>query len=393
MDHTQLRCWAEIDLDALANNHAVIRRKAAGAAVMAVVKADAYGHGDIVIAHYLSDIGAADWFAVSCLPEAERLRRAGIRQPILILGYTPPHAAARLVEMDLVQTVPDMDFAYQLDAAAAAAGVRVQVHLALDTGMGRIGFAVLSDADTANEQLRECCGLSWLNITGAFTHFCVADSDADEDIAYTDAQHAVFLDALRRLRDCGAKLQTVHCCNSAALFSDAVPRYDLVRPGIVQYGLAPSPERAPFCHELRPALCLKARVAMVKTLKKGEYVSYGRTFCAPQDMRIATVTAGYADGYPRGLSNKGVCSIHGRPAPQIGNVCMDQLMLDVSDIPGTRAGDIVTLFGGEAADTIDAVAQKTGTINYTVICGLTRRVPRLYRRNGAEVAHTDYLED
>ena len=393
MDHTQLRCWAEIDLDALASNHEVIRRKAASAAVMAVVKADAYGHGDIVIAHYLSDIGAADWFAVSCLPEAERLRRAGIRQPILILGYTPPHAAARLVEMDLVQTVPDMDFAYQLNAAAAAAGVRVQVHLALDTGMGRIGFAVLSDADTANEQLRECCGLSWLNITGAFTHFCVADSDADEDIAYTDAQHAVFLDALRQLRDCGAKLQTVHCCNSAALFSDAVPRYDLVRPGIVQYGLAPSPERAPFCHELRPALCLKAREAMGKTLKKGEYVSYGRTFCAPRDMRIATVTAGYADGYPRGLSNKGVCSIHGRPAPQIGNVCMDQLMLDVSDIPGTRAGDIVTLFGGEAADTIDAVAQKTGTINYTVLCGLSRRVLRLYRRNGAEVAHTDYLED
>lgn len=393
MDHTQLRCWAEIDLDALADNHTVIRRKAAGAAVMAVVKADAYGHGDITVAHYLSDIGAADWFAVSCLPEAERLRRAGIREPILILGYTPPHAAAALVELDLIQTVPDMEFARQLDAAAAAAGVRVQVHLALDTGMGRIGFQVLSDADTANEQLRECCGLSWLRITGAFTHFCVADSDEESDIAYTDAQHAVFLDALRQLRDCGAKLQTVHCCNSAALFSDAVPRYDLVRPGIVQYGLAPSPEQAPFCHELRPALCLKARVAMVKTLKKGEYLSYGRTFCAPRDMRIATVTAGYADGYPRGISNKGVCSVHGRPAPQIGNVCMDQLMLDVSEIPETRAGDIVTLFGGGVADTIDAVAQKTGTINYTVICGLSRRVPRLYLRHGVEVAHTDYLED
>ncbi len=392
MTHTHLRCWAEVDLDALQQNYKTIRHMAGDAAVMAVVKADAYGHGDTIIAPYFEKLGA-DWFAVSCIAEAQRLRRFGIQKPILILGYTPPEQAQTLAGLELVQTVSDLEYAQALSCAAVKADVTVQVHLALDTGMGRLGFAVLADAPNACRDMLTTCALTGLDVCGAFTHFAVADSITPQDEAYTRTQHEVFVQAVQSLRDAGVNLRHVHCCNSAALFSAAVPRYDLVRPGVVQYGLAPSPELAPLCADLRPALCLKATVAMVKQLKKGQYVSYGRTFCAPCDMTVATVTAGYADGYPRGISNKAVCSIHGLPAPQIGNVCMDQMMLDVSGIPGVKAGDEVTLFGAGAADSIDDLAAKTGTINYTVICNLSRRVPRIYLQQGREVAQVNYLLD
>lgn len=391
-DRPWLRCWAEIDLDALAQNYALIRQKAGAAKVMAVVKADAYGHGDTVVAPFFDRLGA-DWFAVSCLAEAERLRRFGIQRPILLLGYTAPQDAARIAALDLVQTIPDLDYARALSAAAVAAGCTVDAHLAVDTGMGRIGFSVLAQPQQALQQMLACCALPRLSVCGAFTHFSVADSDVAADVAYTAAQRAAFDDAVRALRANGTRLTTVHCANSAALFGGTVEGYDLVRPGIVQYGLPPSPAFAPLCAGLRPALCLKATVAMVKPLHKGEYVSYGRTFCAPGEMRVATVTAGYADGYPRAVSGRAVCSIHGRPAPQIGNVCMDQLMLDVTALPDVQPGDTVTLFGGGAADSIDELAAKCGTINYTVICDLSRRVPRLYLQNGAPVAQVNYLQE
>lgn len=390
--YSHLRCWAQVDLDALAHNAALIRRKAGSAGVMAVVKADAYGHGDTVIAPYFASLGA-DWFAVSCLAEAMRLRRIGIRQPILILGYTAPQEAARLAQLALVQSIPDESYALALEAQAAAAGCTVQAHLAMDTGMGRIGFSVLAQPQQALRQMLRCCALPHLRVSGAFTHFSVADSAAQEDVDYTQAQQAAFAAALDGLRAAGVMLTQVHCCNSAALFADAAPHYDLVRPGIVQYGLPPSPEYAPLCKGLRPALSLKATVAMVKPLKSGQYVSYGRTFCAQRDMTVATVTAGYADGYPRSVSNRAVCSVHGRPAPQIGNVCMDQLMLDVTDIPNVQPGDEVTLFGSDPADSIDTLAARTGTINYTIICNLSRRVPRLYLKNGVVVDEVDYLEN
>ncbi len=392
MTNTHLRCWAEVDLDALKHNYKEIRRMAGDAAVMAVVKADAYGHGDTVVAPYFAQLGA-DWFAVSCIAEAQRLRRFGIQQPILILGYTPPEQAVNLAQLDLVQTVSDLDYAQTLASAAVKADCAVQAHLALDTGMGRLGFAVLADRDNAWRDMLAACALTGLEICGAFTHFAVADSLTDGDEAYTRTQHTAFVQAVETLQAAGVQLRHIHCCNSAALFSAAVPRYDLVRPGVVQYGLAPSPELAGLCAGLRPALCLKATVAMVKQVKKGQYISYGRTFCAPRDMTVATVTAGYADGYPRGISNKAVCSIHGQAAPQIGNVCMDQMMLDVSDIPGVQAGDEVTLFGAGAADSIDDLAAKTGTINYTVICNLSRRVPRIYLQGGQKVATVNYLLD
>jgi len=391
MYQDMLRCWAEVDLDAIADNFELIKQKAEGAQIMAVVKADAYGHGDSVIAPYFETLGA-DWFAVSCLAEAKRLRRIGIRKPVLILGYTAPAAAAELAALHAVQVITDLQYAGQLNAAALAAGCRVRCHMALDTGMGRIGFCVRSDFITALAQMRACCAMEHLDVCGAFTHFAVADSLTAEDIAYTDRQHQIFANAVGALQAEGIVLETVHCCNSAALFGGKIPHYDLVRPGIVQYGLNPSPEMAVFCTGLRPTICVKACVAMVKELKKGECISYGRIFCADRYMKIATVTAGYADGYPRTVSGKGICSIHGRSVPQIGRVCMDQMMVDVSALENVQPGDEVILFGGGAADSIDALAAKTDTVNYTVICELSRRVPRIYLKGGVEVGRLNYLE-
>lgn len=389
--HGWLRCWAEIDLDALAHNFACIRRMAGTAGVMAVVKADAYGHGDTVVAPFFDRLGA-DWFGVSCLAEAARLRRFGIQKPVLILGYTAPQDAGAVAEMGIVQAVTDEAYARALSEAAVAAGCRVAVHLALDTGMGRIGFSVRQDPRQALEELLRCCALPGLRVEGAFTHFSVADALDADNVAYTAGQRQAFDAAVAALRAAGVELATVHCANSAALVSGSAPGYDLVRPGIIQYGLLPSPEFAAQCKDLRPALCLKATVGMVKTLRKGECVSYGRTWRAAQDVTVATVTAGYADGYPRTVSNRGVCSVRGQAARQIGNVCMDQLMLDVTGIPRVQPGDTVTLFGGGAADSIDTLAARCGTINYTVICDISRRVPRVYLQGGVPVDGVDYLE-
>lgn len=390
MDQTPMRCWAEVNLDALAANYKEIRKAAGAAQIMAVVKADAYGHGDTVVAPFFDKLGA-DWFAVSCLAEARRLRVMGIEKPVLILGYTAPGYARDLCEMNLTQSITDADYAAALESCAAEEGCTVQGHLALDTGMGRIGFAVRTQFDTAISQMLAACAAPHLNITGAFTHFSVADSTLPENLNYTLSQRETFDRALQALRAGGITLRTVHCCNSAALLMGQPGCYDLVRPGIIQYGLQPSPEMAFACTALQPVLCLKATVAMVKTVPQGETISYGRTFCAPREMRIATVTAGYADGFPRTVSNQAVCSIHGHAVPQIGTICMDQLMVDVSGVENVQPGDTVTLFGAEAADTIDTLAEKAGTINYALICDLSRRVPRLYLENGREVARVDYM--
>ena len=392
MQNFEKHVWAEIDLDALRANFRTVKQRAGSLPLCAVVKADSYGHGAVQCARVFAQEGAS-WLAVSCLAEALQLRRSGQTLPILILGHVQPTYAAALIRNDITAACYSLPQAQALSEAAQAAGGRVKVHLAVDTGMGRIGFSVLAQPQQALRQMLRCCALPHLRVSGAFTHFSVADSAAQEDVDYTQAQQAAFAAALDGLRAAGVMLTQVHCCNSAALFADAAPHYDLVRPGIVQYGLPPSPEYAPLCKGLRPALSLKATVAMVKPLKSGQYVSYGRTFCAQRDMTVATVTAGYADGYPRSVSNRAVCSVHGRPAPQIGNVCMDQLMLDVTDIPNVQPGDEVTLFGSDPADSIDTLAARTGTINYTIICNLSRRVPRLYLKNGVVVDEVDYLEN
>lgn len=375
-------CWAQIDLDALKHNFAHIRATVGGP-VCAVVKADAYGHGDAVVARALQEQGAAA-FAVSCLAEGRHLRSRGITRPILILGYAAPEQAAVLADADIAAAVFSLEYARALSAAAAAAGVTVKIHLKVDTGMGRIGFAVRSGFEEALRAMEACFALPGLRVTGIFQHFAVADSDSPADIAYTGEQHALFARTVERLRADGFDPGTVHCANSAAQMLHPEWRHDLTRAGIILYGLDPSGEvRFPA---LRPLMTLKAVVTFIKELQPGQSVCYGRTFTAEKPMRVATVCVGYADGYPRlmsGTQGGGVMTLHGRPAPVLGRVCMDQTVVDVTGIPEARMGDEVTVFGPGAFDTADTLAEKTGTINYEITCGIARRVPRVYLENGA----------
>ena len=387
-------CWAEIDLDALRHNFELIRERVGGS-ICAVVKADAYGHGAVRTARTLQDAGAAA-FAVSCAAEGIELRRGGITRPILILGYADASQAAALAENRITTAVLSLDHAKALSAAAAAAGVTVQGHLKLDTGMGRIGFVVRSEAELqqALPALKACYALPGLKITGVFQHFAAADSVTAENERYTDAQHALFAETVRRLQAAGLPAGTVHCANSAAQMRRPEWRCDLVRAGIILYGLDPSDEV--HIPGLRPVMTLKTVVSQVKTLYPGESVSYGRTFEARQPMQAATVCVGYADGYPRLLSGsqrQGLMLVNGHPAPVLGRVCMDQTLLDVTGIPGVKMGDEVTVFGPRGADTADSIARKTGTINYEVVCGVARRVPRVYLKNNEATEIWNDLED
>lgn len=384
------RCWAQVDLDALRHNFALVRAAASGTPVMAVVKADAYGHGAVRTAKLLAAEGAA-CFGVSGLEEALELRRAGISQPILILGYTTPAAAHTLAEHAIVQTVYAAEYAAALSREAQSAGVRVAVHIKLDTGMGRIGFAVRDNMEAALAEIAAACALPGLAAEGLFTHFAVADSTDDDDIAYTQYQHALLQQAIDGLAARGIAFSTVHCCNSAGTFVHPAFHHHLVRAGIILYGENPSHDTA--LPGLRPALCLKAAVSHVKEVAAGDYESYGRTFRAERPMRVATVSVGYADGYPRLLSNRGTLSLHGKPARVLGRVCMDQLMVDVTHIPEAKPGDAAVVYGAEAADSASHIADMTGTINYEILCNIGRRVPRVYVENGAETEIVDYLKE
>ena len=385
-------CWAEIDLDALLSNYDLIRRTVGGN-ICAVIKADAYGHGSIIVSRTLHKAGVSA-FAVSCLAEAKHLRRHGLTEPVLILGYTDPAFADELASLNITQALFSPEYAAALSQAAARAGCTVQCHLKADTGMGRIGFNLRSDFDQAMGEMEACYSLPGLAITGIFQHFAVADSLSEDNIAYTEAQHALFLRAVERLHADGFATGTVHCANSAAQLLHPEWRHNLVRAGIILYGLAPSDEVVNA--GLRPVMTLKAMVTHLKWLDPGQSVSYGRTFTAHKPTCAATVSVGYADGYPRLLSGQGVMTIRGKAAPVIGRVCMDQTIVDVTDIPGVQPGDEVIVFGPGAApgaDTADTVAEKTGTINYEIICGISRRVPRVYLQNGVPVRIWNDLEE
>lgn len=383
------RCWAQVDLGALRHNFRLIRRAAGTARVMAVVKADAYGHGDAAVAALLEEEGA-DWFAVSGFEEAVRLRRSGITRPILILGYTSPENAPSLAVNDITQTVFSAEYAAALSAAARRAAVTVRVHLKADTGMGRIGFQCVDSLEKAVEQMAAVYALPGLAVTGLFTHFAAADSEAPEDRAYTCRQYELLCRVRQALAARGLGTGLVHCCNSAGTCRWGEFHMDMVRPGIILYGHQPSEEvQLPG---LRPAMCLKAVISLVKQVQPGDSISYGRTFTARRPMRLATLTIGYADGYPRVLSGKGVVSIHGQPARLVGRVCMDQMMADVSDIPGVQAGEEAVIFGDGVAHSVEDIAAAEGTINYEVLCDIGRRVQRVYVKNGVQVGSVNYLQ-
>lgn len=371
MNHLR-RTWAEIDTKILSDNFAAIRaisrRK-----VFAVIKADAYGHGAAEVASVLDKAGA-DGFAVSNLVEAEELRNAGIDQPILILGYTPADCAQRLAQGNIAQCVFSLEYAKALDARAREAGVVVTTHLKLDTGMGRIGLDFRGEDGFGLEAAREILALKSLNTVGVFMHFAVADSEDASHKEFTKEQYDRFWHAVSLLEK-EHTFQLRHCCNSAATLGLCEEKGDAVRAGIILYGLTPSDEVI-LPESIKPVMSLYSVVSLVKTVAPSQTVSYGRTYAAPSVRRIATVSAGYADGVPRLLSNRGSVLIRGKRAPIVGRVCMDQFCVDVTDIPEVSMGDTVTIFGPGLP--VEEVAEAAQTINYEIVCGITKRVPRVY---------------
>lgn len=382
------RCWAEINLDAFCHNFKLIKKNVENTPICAVIKADAYGHGDLVVANLLASLGAS-WFAAAALPEAIRLRRNGITQPILLLGYTDPSQATLLARYDITQSLFSLDYARALSSTAQIEHP-IQCHLKVDTGMGRLGFDMRANPERALQEMNQCFDLKGLTITGAFQHFAVADNSSSSDIAYTNEQYRLFCNAVNTLRLNGRKLKTCHCCNSAAQLEHPEWRMDLVRAGIILYGCRPSPD-IPILN-YQQTMTVKTRISHIKELVPGESLSYGCTFTAQKRMKIATCCIGYADGYPRVLSNQGILTIHDRPAPVVGRVCMDQLMVDVSDIPDVHPHDEAIVFGaGAVGDSIDDIAIKANTINYEILCSMSRRMPRLYFANGKPASAVDYL--
>ncbi|MGI5895053.1 MAG: alanine racemase [Candidatus Merdivicinus sp.] len=383
------RTWAEIDLDALNWNTEQIRQLLPeGTSMLAVVKADAYGHGDRMISTELENMGI-QWFGVSNLEEAISLRDAGIRGEILIFGYTPPSLAGVLAEHRITQAVFNADYAAQLDAAAKKAGVSVLGHLKIDTGMGRIGFACGHPADRLDEIIRSC-RYPALQITGIFSHFSSSDDPSEEGIAYTRMQQQRFDAVVEGLRRNGIEIPFRHLQNSAGIVSYSGCRYEAVRAGIILYG-HPLDYLPGHAIDLRPVMSLRSTVAMVKTVQPGDCISYSRTFVADREMRIATIPVGYADGYLRAFSNRADVLIRGKRAPVIGNVCMDQLMVDVSHIPEVQVEDLVTLAGrdGKEEITFSELADLAGTIHYELLCLVGKRVPRVYLRHGKVVEVRD----
>ncbi len=369
-----LRCWAEISLSAIGHNIEEVRKRLApGVRLLAVIKADAYGHGAVRVGKYLED--RVNYFAVATLEEAVELRENGIRLPILILGYTSPSQYEDLVAFDITQTIYSRETAELLDREAANQGKKAGIHIALDTGMTRIGFQVTEeDADVIAAIGR----LPHLKMEGLFTHFACADQ---KDKTYCSGQLEKFNRMVRMLEERKVEIPLKHVCNSAGIMEFDDFRYDMVRSGIVTYGMYPSEEVRKERLDLIPALEWKSRVIHVKEVGNGLGVSYGATYVTHEGRtRIATVSAGYADGYPRALSSKGRVLIHGQYAPILGRVCMDQFMVDVSGIPDVRVEDVVTLVGrdGENSISIEEIADPAARFNYEMACGISRRVTRVY---------------
>ncbi len=384
-----MRTWAEIDLDNIEYNYSLVRRQIGESVKLCcVVKANGYGHGAVKLAELFERLGA-DMLAVSNIEEALQLRQSGISLPLLILGYTPAECAKILYDNDITQCVYSLEYGRKLAKNAKKHGVRIKIHLKLDTGMGRIGFLCREGGKNELDGALEVCRLDALIPEGIFTHFALAD-EKENGKEYTDEQFAFFINAIKYLEDNGIKFAIRHCANSAATFSYPEYHLDMVRAGLVLYGLTPS-QNAQDVEALRPAMKLLSVISHIKELKAGETVSYGRTFTAPSDMRVATVPAGYADGLPRATAGSGYkLSVGGKEAQILGRVCMDQLMLDVSNI-NCNVGDIVTIFGDKAPFSADILARANDTINYEIVCGIGERVPRAYVRGRKIVDWSDSI--
>lgn len=381
--------WAEIDLDNLAHNIKEVRKNTKeDAMVTAVVKANGYGHGSVDIARTFLENGA-DRLAVAILTEGIEMRQAGIKEPLLILGYTPPTQYGKLFEYDLIQTIYNYEEAKILSNMAVELEKTVKIHIKIDSGMGRIGFL---PNEKSIEDIVKISKLPNINIEGIYTHFAKAD---EKDKAYTKEQYKRFGEVLKALEENKVEIPIKHVSNSATIIDLPDFNLNMVRAGVMMYGLYPSNEVNKESIKLKPAMTLKARISNLKTVDKGVGISYGQVFKTEKESKIATLPLGYADGFTRMLSGKAEVFINGQRADVVGNICMDQCMVDVSHIEDVKLGDEVIIFGHgkEEYPHVNEIAEKIGTINYEIVCMVGRRVPRVYVSEGKIVKITDYLLD
>ena len=377
--------YVEIDLDAIASNFDAIQEKA-GVQVMAIVKADAYGHGAIQIARLLEE--KCSFFGVSSVAEALELRQAGLTKPILILGYTPVETFHLIIPQNIRPAIFRFEDAQALSKEAVKQGTTVPFHFAVDTGMSRLGFQ-------ATEESADICAviakLPGLYAEGLFSHFATADC---ADLTRAKAQADLFDTFDQMLRQRGIQIPLRHLDNSAGLMN-FTNHYEMVRSGIVTYGMYPSDEVSPDLLNLQPALQWRSRVTHIKVLDHGREISYGGTYITTRKTKVATVPVGYADGYRRSLSGKFYVLIRGRRAPILGRVCMDQMMVDITDVPDVRIDDPVVLVGSDGNDliTMEQIAAAADSFNYEFVCGISRRVARRYRQSGRIVKTVHYLLD
>ncbi len=378
MESTLRRTWAEIDLDALAHNYRRLRERMGPASrFLGVVKADAYGHGAVEIAQTLEELGA-EYLAVSNIDEARELRQAAVRLPILQLGLTPPEQTEQVLACNVTQSVYSLGAAQEFSRRAEALGARMRCHIKLDTGMSRLGFS----CDEANfrqslEEICRVCRLPGLEAEGVFTHFAVADEPAGED--YTRMQHRRFAAMLSALEERGVTFAIRHCANSGATVNYPDFAYDMFRPGILTYGAGDQAEAL----GLKPVMTLKSTVGCVRRLEADTAVSYGLTCRTQRPSRVGVLPIGYADGFHRSLSNRWQVWTPYGAAPLLGRICMDMCMVDLTDLPQIREGDEVEIFGPHRS--VNDAARSAGTIPYELTCAVSKRVPRVYLRNGREV--------
>ena len=383
------RVYAAIDLDAICQNISEIKKIVGpDTKIMPVIKADGYGHGAVPVAKALNKIGV-DGFAVAIIEEGIALRKQGITKPILILGYTSEYQYASLIQHEIEQTVFSYEMAEAISKFAVTMKKEARIHIKVDTGMNRIGFKPTEESVGQVQRIQK---LPNIKIQGIFTHFACAD---EEDKTSARYQKELFDQFVSKIEEKGIEIPVKHVSNSAAIMDLRECRMDMVRSGIITYGLYPSEEVDKSAIDLKPALSLISHVIHVKEVGPGEGVSYGSTFVTDRKTRIATIPVGYADGYPRALSSRGRVIIRGQYAPIIGRICMDQFMVDVTDIEGVSVMDRVTLVGteGDKNISVEEAADLAGSFNYEFVCGIGKRVPRVYFQDGKAKEAVDYLED
>ena len=384
------RVKAVVSLDAIAHNFEEMKKNIAdGTRIVAVIKADGYGHGAEAISRLIEDYEYIWGFATATAEEAIQLKDAGIEKPVLILGLVFEEYFQELIRKDVRLTVCEYDVAKILSDEAVRQGRQVHIHIALDTGMSRIGYQVTEEAA---DEMAQIAKLPHMIVEGIFTHFAKAD---EYDKTFTKEQIQKFRKMIAMMEDRGVSIPVKHCSNSAGIAEIREANMDMVRAGITLYGLWPSEEVDQNSLDLKPVMELKTHVAYVKDLEAGRAISYGGTFITKRDSRIATIPVGYADGYCRGLSNTGSVLIHGKRAPICGRVCMDQFMVDVTDIPDVKIGDEVTLIGrdGDEVITMEEVGSLSGRFNYEFVCVLGKRIPRVFYRDGKRIASQEYFDE